>query len=196
MVKLSEVNAEARPFTASVWLCLRGDLVREHEQLERKLADLRRASDGSLGGDGAGEIARRIRDVEAELRAGETEFTFQAIGKSTWRNLLAEHPPTKEQKELGMDHNPETFAPVVMARSLIDPFPGEGDEAVAEVEALLEKLTVLQVGKLWTACMAANVDGGNAPGESSAASAVLRAFELSSITAAHAASPEASSSVA
>lgn len=194
MAKLSEINAEARPFTASVWLCLRGDLVREHEQLERELADIRRKSDGSLGGDGAAEVARRIRDLETQMREGETEFTFQAIGRSAWRNLLAEHPPTKEQKDIGADHNPETFAAAAMAASLIDPFPGQGEEAVAEVEALLEKLTTLQLGKLWTTCMSANIDGGNTPGESSAASAALRASELSSTIAGRAASPEASSS--
>jgi hypothetical protein len=196
MVKLSEVNAEARPFTASVWLCLRGDLVRELEQLERDLAAARRADEETNEPNKAPAIARRIRDIEAEMRNSETEFTFQAIGKSAWRDLLAEHPPSKEQKDLGFSHDPETFAVAAMARSLIDPYPGEGEEAEAEVQALVEKLTTLQLGKLWTTCMSANVDGGNAPGESLAASAVLRAFEPSSITAVPAASPEASSSVA
>ena len=187
---LSDVVAHAKPRTATVRLCLRGDLAQEHERLERELTETRKADDDSLAGSPqAAELAGRIQDIESEMREDETEFTFRAIGKTAWSDLIAKHPPTKDQKEMRLDHNPETFSVAAITASLVDP----ADATLEEVEALAEVLSIGQWGRLWSACCDANI-GADEPGESSAASAVLRDSKLSSTTAASAASPAASSS--
>jgi hypothetical protein len=188
--KLGDVVAQAKPRTATVRLCLRGDLAQEHERLEGELAEARRYDEQTNEPNTAPAIARRIRDIEAQMRDDEVEFVFSAIGKTRWSDLLAEHPPTKDQKaDLRLDHNPETFSVAAIAASLTEP----ADASLEDVEQLAEVLSVGQWAKLWSACIAANI-GGDTPGESSAASAVLRAFEQSSTSAVAAASLAASSS--
>lgn len=189
---LSEVTARVKPNTATVRLSLRGDLAEEHERLGRELEALRGGEEGMSPDPAATELAQRIVDLEAQMRDDEVAFTFEAVGQKAWNDLLAAHPPTKDQRSAGLDHNPETFAPAAIAASLVDPDPGE--DAVAEVEALADRLSLGQWSRLWGACLKANVSGGDAPGESSAASAILRSSKPSSTTAARTASRAASSS--
>lgn len=187
---LGEVVAHVKPRTASVRLCLRGDLAREHERLEGELAEARRRDDETNEPNQAPALARRIKDIEAQMRDDETEFVFTAIGTTAWSDLLAAHPPTKEQRAtMRVDHNPDTFPQEAIAASLVDP----ADATVDEVEALRAKLSIGQWSQLWTACLQANV-GGETPGESSSASEVLRASGPSSISAASAEFLAASSS--
>jgi hypothetical protein len=186
---LGDVVAHVKPRIATVRLYLDGDVVREHERLKDQLQQVIKSDANSNEPDEAPAIARRIKDLEDEMREGETEFVFQAIGKPKWSDLLAQHPPTKEQREQGLDHNPEKFPAVAIAASLIDP----GDADLEAVEALGASLSIGQWSTLWVTCLKANV-GGEGPGESLAASAVLRASEQSSTSAADAASLAASSS--
>ncbi len=187
--RLADVVAQAKPRTSSVRLCLRGDLVQEHERLEHELAEARRSDEDSNEPDRAPDIARRIVDIERQMREDGTEFVFRAIGKTAWSDLLAKHPPTKDQRDLKLDHNPETFSVAAVAASLTEP----ADADLDVVEELSAVLSIGQWAKLWSACVQANI-GGEMPGESSAASAVLRSFDQSSTTARHAASLAASSS--
>lgn len=54
---------------------------------------------------------------------GDIELTLQlrAVSASAYDRLLAEHPPTKEQKEEGSGYNPDTFAPAIIAAVVADP---------------------------------------------------------------------------
>ena len=195
--KLTEVVAQSKPRTETVRLCLRGDLLARHEQLEQDLARARELDEATNEPDTAPAIAREIKALEAEIREAEVPFVFESIGQSAWSDLLAEHPPTKEEREAGLDHHPDTFCIEAVARSMVDPDPGEGDAALEAVMSMFGppmRLNQTQFIQLWTGCYKANMGGGKAPGESSAASAVLRLSEQSSTTAAHAASLAAPSS--
>lgn len=187
-VTLDEILGKAQPRTATVRLCLRGDLVRQHEQLERDLTDARRYDETHNEVDTAPRIAEAIQTVEAEMADTETEFVFSAIGKRAWSDLLAKHPPTDEHRKLGLDHEPDTFPAVAIAASLVEP----ADVTLDGVERLAEVLTVGQYMRLWTGCLAANL-GDRVPGESEAASAVLRRSRPSSGTQGLAESPGRSS---
>lgn len=185
---LGDVIAHVRPRTKTVRVCLRGDLAEQHERLEDELAEARRRDEQTNEPNQAPAIARQIAALEADIKEQSVDFTFQAIGKTAWSDLLAKHPPTKAQKELRLDHNPETFSTAAIAASLVDP----GDVTLEQVEQLAEHLSLGQWRRIWEACIAANVDGDD-PGESSAASLLLRGSKPSSGTADHAASLEASS---
>lgn len=82
-------------------------------------------------------------------------FTFQAIGRRAWRELLAQHPPTAAQLELdaGLEYDPDTFPAAAIAAACVEP-EGVTADAMAELE---ERLSIGQFGRLWTACLAANV---------------------------------------
>lgn len=64
-----------------------------------------------------------------ELGGGRTqEFVFAAIGADAYDELVAAHPPTKEQEQerwrnhLGsLDFNEDTFPPAVISACLIEP---------------------------------------------------------------------------
>lgn len=60
-------------------------------------------------------------------------MTFKALPARVYDDLLAEHPPTKKQKDDGANHNIDTFAPVLISRCLVEP-----------------ELTVEQATEIWT----------------------------------------------
>jgi hypothetical protein len=60
------------------------------------------------------------------------DVMLTAISAHEYDDLMAEHPPTKAQKEEGAAYNPETFAPALIAAVLTEP-----------------KLTIEQSIELW-----------------------------------------------
>lgn len=189
---LADVVAHVRPRTKSVRICLRGDLAEEHDRLSAELVEAQRRdkeSDSLGAGAEAPAIAERLVDLEQQMRDTLVTFTFQAMGKSAWSDLLASHPPTKSQKDdLRLDHNPETFSVAAITASLVEP----SDASLEQVENLANILSLGQWSRLWQACLAANIEGDD-PGESSAASLLLRGSRPSSGSVADTASLEASS---
>lgn len=51
----------------------------------------------------------------------ELTLRVRAIGQQAYDALLAEHPPTKKQKESGDSYNIETFCPALISKSLVEP---------------------------------------------------------------------------
>jgi hypothetical protein len=187
---IEDILGQASPRREIVRLSLRGDLAALHEQLEAELQGLVGRSDSLAADPRIADVAARIEDLEAEMRASEAEFTFRGIGRKAWTDLIGQHPPTDEQRKLlgrGIDHNPETFPAAAIAASLVE--PAATPEQVARLE---EALTVGQWDRLWRAALEVNV-GADLPGESLAASAVLRRLRQSSEQPERMASPEASS---
>jgi hypothetical protein len=69
-------------------------------------------------------LSKPPRTKELILRVpGDVELVvrLQAIGAARYDELLAEHPPTKQQKTDGMTHNPDTFPPALIAECLVTP---------------------------------------------------------------------------
>ena len=66
---------------------------------------------------------------------GDVEVVMQlvAISSHTYDDLMAAHPPTKEQEKDGNAYNPDTFAPALIAAVIAEP-----------------KLTVEQATEIWT----------------------------------------------
>ena len=167
---------------------LRQDLVARHRELDEQLA-LAIARDATTNErDQAPDIARQIEALQDEIESSQVEFKFKAIGKKAWADLLAQHPPLKEHKDLRVDHNPETFPIAAMAASCVIP-DGADEDFFRRLEAVL---TDTQFAALWRVCVDANIGGVESP-KSLAAGQILRVNERYENTVARAASPEASS---
>lgn len=63
----------------------------------------------------------RTATVEVTVDGGKATMLFRALGAKAYDDLLAEHPPTKKDKEDGGVWNGETFPPALIAASSLDP---------------------------------------------------------------------------
>jgi hypothetical protein len=176
---LAEAEQPAYHRVAVAKVLLRQDLVARHEELEaawieaaqgdkrrRDEAVAARNLEGSIAEAGvefderAPAIAEQIAELEEEMARYERSFKFRSIGYQPWQDLLAKHPPTKQQKaaDARVDHNPETFPIAAMAASCVEP-----TLTVDQAQRLVALLTTSQFTHLWTKCLDANVGGLNVP---------------------------------
>jgi hypothetical protein len=170
-------------------LLLRHDLVVRHEELE---AELNAAILDDSAMNRLPEAPRIVADIEAletEIEASKVSFKFRAIGKRAWADLIAKHPPTKDQRVAhpGVDHNPETFPITAIAASCIEPVL-----TVDDVGRLERALASTQFDLLWAKCVEANV--GMSDPKSSAAGLIRRARLLSANSVTAAAEPSLAAS--
>lgn len=127
MTNLKEILAGAHLPERTVPLCLRGDLVAEFEELERKLEDTGRRPADSLAGDGSGDIIDRMEALQDQMRASTVTFRLRALPKPKWRALLAAHPPRRGDdgeplaEDVTIGVNRETFFDAIIRACLVDP---------------------------------------------------------------------------
>jgi hypothetical protein len=137
---------------------LRQDLHAEHQRLENELAAAvdRNRGDTTIGGEDTTAIVDQLRAVEAEVEDAKVEFRFKAIGRRAWLDLLAKHPPTREQLRARstLDFNPDTFPTAAIAASCVEP-----EMTVDQVERLERALNSAQFEVLWGACISCNMEG-------------------------------------
>jgi hypothetical protein len=114
--------AEAKLPERTVQICLRGDLVADHEAAERELEQAQRNPANSLAGSGAAEIAERIEALELEMREHTYDFRLRALPRHTFRALQVGHPPRDgEKQDAGFGVNAETFFPALIRATVVDP---------------------------------------------------------------------------
>lgn len=190
MTSIDDLLAEITAREKTVKILLDQRLLAEHERLEAELvAELEVDARENRDPVGPG-LAQELVEFEDKIQAARREFRFKSIGKKQWADLIAEHPPTKEQTaaNVRLDHNPETFPIVAIAASCIDPVM-----TVAQVGQLEQALNLAQFDKLWAACLEANVGGGDSP-KSWVAGPIARVNAELGITHVNGASPVPSSS--
>lgn len=157
----------------TVSLCLAGDLQAELEDLERALAAAReRPSGGTLAESAppeARQIAQQIQDLQARMREHVTVFRFRGLSSKGYSDLVAQHPPTAEDKEEASDVNWKTFAPGLVAACAVSP-----PMTVEEAGQLADALTQAQWDALVVAAYSTCKRDVDVP-FSYAASAVLQA---------------------
>jgi hypothetical protein len=210
--KVQGANVAART-TATV--STDAELVRQIEEKEVRLAELRRAvaAENSIVSPHQQEMVDLATEVEAlHARAKESDvtFVFEGIGRTRYYELLAEQPPTEQQR--GMEernglrpqpYNMDTFPPALAAECLVGLQDADGQvEPPPDLAARLRLMTEIWQNwssgvneHLWSAVLVANQGVMETP-KSVIASGILRAFGPSSTTAPPEASPEASSSAA
>jgi hypothetical protein len=149
MKNFKTMLAEAKLPERTVQVCLRGDLVAEHEQLNEELELLEKKAVDSLAGNGGAELAVRIDALEAEMRDNAYPFRLRALSKGAYRAFKADHPPRLvedgdvDKRDQTFDFNAEIGFESLLRMSLVDP---ELDED--EWNHLLETLTERQFDDL------------------------------------------------
>lgn len=73
-------------------------------------------------------LGKRLRTQKFEITTQDEfgndvvrEVTVQALAAPDYDALLAEHPPTADQKKSGDTYNTDTFAPALISRCLLSP---------------------------------------------------------------------------
>lgn len=129
-------------------VCLRADLVAEHEAAEDAL---QAALNGpqKFSGNGAAEHRDEILALEAEMKASTVRFRFRGLPKPKWRKLIAEHPPRLNPDGSLMQGdapgiNSDTFYGAMLRACTVEPvlteeqwrvLVGDTEEAAAKLEA-------------------------------------------------------------
>jgi hypothetical protein len=90
--------AEAKLPERTVEICLRGDLVAEHQEAERELERAEKNPANSLAGNGAAEVAERIQALEAEMQESVYTFRLRGLPAPQFRAFKAEHPSRLDDK--------------------------------------------------------------------------------------------------
>lgn len=184
---IGRLIATARPRTAEVRVCARGDLVDRHVALAEELKALEVEGRKSVATNpDVLRLAEEIRQVEEEQEDSTVTFVVQSVTRRVWADLLAAHPPRPQDK--GLDHNEETFPPAVVAACSKSPKMTE-EEAVE----LGDVLPVAEWSKLWLTAVGLNVMPTPHP-KLKAATELVLANGASSTTQDPAASPDPSSS--
>lgn len=157
---------------------LRQDLLDRHEALTAELTRAVESDSAAKAGEGmddagvltAPAIAQKIVDLEAEIDEAKRPFVFHKVGHRAWRDLLADHPPTKEQKAdyRGIDHNPETFPAAAIAASCASP-----KMTLEQVLQFEQVMSEAQWAVLWAKCLEANAGNSDTP-KSTLAGAIAR----------------------
>jgi hypothetical protein len=134
MKNFKAMLAGAKLAEKSVPICLRGDLVADHEAAERELEVAQKKPADSLDGTGVGAIVDRIEALEAEMREHTYDFRLRAMHPREYRALQSEHPPRRDadgnifpQDGVPLMFNRETFPPTLIRKCTIDPVLDDDD---------------------------------------------------------------------
>jgi hypothetical protein len=166
---LAEWLAEATPDRREVPVCLDRRLVSRLVQVRRRVEEIE-AEGKTLG---KSEDRKELEELEEQVRAKTRTLVFDGIGWGAWRQLLAKHPPAKDQVEtferavqLGfMPHaiqnigfNAETFVPAAIAASAAEPTitPEEAADFLAAAPAGV-------LDRVWAAVLEVNLAGADDP---------------------------------
>lgn len=154
---MSEVDSwlsETSPHTVTEHVCFDRSLVGELEEAQDQLT---RQSRGML--EPPAELVERVESLKSKVQEKTRKFVFVSIGRTSWRKLLSENPPTQEQLDefgRGLDHNPEEFPFAALAATCKEP-----GLTVDQAKKLADVLPVGVFDRLWGACLSANVMGGD-----------------------------------
>lgn len=120
----SLIKKSRRP-TATVEVCLRGDLATEYDQLERKLRDL--PASNKLGGDPEKpRLQAELDRIRQEMTEGTVPFVLRALSDADFQRLVDEHPPRREgdeinERDANSGFNRATFYPALVRVCTVDP---------------------------------------------------------------------------
>lgn len=106
------------PPSEQVPVCAKAGLLAEHARLEAEILDVR--SRGGLAGPPS-ELVAQLETVEADIEASVRVFTLTACTYQQWADLMAQHPPSKDQRSKGHISNPDTFEPAALVACATDP---------------------------------------------------------------------------
>jgi len=157
MSAIEDLLAKVKPATASVRICLRGDLLGDLDLLKDDLDQYDEWEPSGMEADPRAKLRARKAELEAEMRAASATFRFKSIGDKAWSDLLAKHPP-REGKDDNEPFDPTSFPTALLAASAVEP-----TMSVQQAGQLLEGFTLAQRNTVFAAAYSANVRGVDIP---------------------------------
>ena len=142
-------------------------IIQTDGELANKIAELRQLHTAARDADrlsNAPEKAPRIqKQIDKLIEQSEDTlevFTFKSIGRFNYDELVAEHPPSKDQKKDGSDFDPNTFPPVLVSASCVEP-----EIPIADAVKIFAspEWNGAELRKLFFAALDANTETGEIP---------------------------------
>jgi hypothetical protein len=173
----AEIDERYQPTRTRATICMDSELVLRIGRLEQQIAE---TTPSDSAADPVAQLAEEALELREQAKAAEVEFVFRSIGRLAKRDLIREHPPTKEQTaELGegmaLEFNPLTYPPALLAASCESVRNG----TVAWWTRKLDEWGDGQVARLWQACTAAQDGVNDTPKAAQAFAATRRLAESS-----------------
>ena len=133
------------------------DLLAEHNALAEKL-DRKIDADSLDQDDPIIADMERLGELAGKIAESTVTFKFRSIGFGAWSELLAQHPPSREQLEQNrhLDHNAVSFPLAAMAATCVEPEMSYDDVKRLKASGAM---TAASWNALWNACKEANVSG-------------------------------------
>ena len=158
MSAIDDVLAKIKPPTASVRVCLRGDLLGDLDLINEDLAQFAGWVPTSLSDPTPrAELLAAKAELETQMRAESATFRFQNIGDEAWSDLNAAHPP-REGRENKENFNAATFPTALISAAATDP-----TMTVDQTKTLLNGFTLTQRNQIFASAYAANVRSVDVP---------------------------------
>ncbi len=195
MTSMDEILARKKPNERSVDILLDSTLKGEISALEKELSRVSRNSRRSLSDVSPDHIQTQIDALYDQALEETVTFTFRDIGRKAYDALVAEHPPTKEQKDDykaqdgpgNLGFNPETFPPALISACCVDP-----EISLAQATLICDTWSEGDIQELFLCAIAVCKEKTSIPFGKSA-SAVMSDSDLNSTTALSGESPTPSS---
>lgn len=118
----------------SVPVCMRADLVAQHEELDRQLKKAAGEPRDSLAaGSAVSGLSEQILALEAEMADATIDFRIRAQPEAKYKALRAAHPPRKDadgkvdERDLFARFNMDTFWTALLRKSVVEPVLDEED---------------------------------------------------------------------
>lgn len=159
----AKLLANVRLPEREVPVCMRPDLVADHEAADAELLALLQRPAQKFSGDGRGELRQKILDLEAEMAASTYPFRLRGLPRPEFRALVRAHPPRKAEDgtieandRLGVNY--DSFFPALTRACLVDPVPDD-----EQWETMQSALTDKQFDMLATAAWNLNTEAVDIP---------------------------------
>lgn len=139
-------------------------LADEHQRLDAELKALGEFDPSSIGeANPRHDLAARLTEIEAEMKASEVPFKFRALGRRKYRELIDAHPGEDGQR----------FEVVGFSRALISACCVDPLMTPTDVDRLFDVLNEFAVEVLFMAAYSVNEGPARVP-FSAAASELMR----------------------
>lgn len=122
-------------------------------------------------------LTDQVLAAEQAITDAEVEFTFEGIGNARWLDLVAQHPPTDEDRAEGSPFHGREFPAAAVAATCETP-----ELSFEDALWLVDELDQATWTQIWQACLLANLGDTTRP-KSLTASVAARLRDASSTTA-------------
>lgn len=146
-VSIDDLIGEFKAPVRSVTICVNGELQAEHDQLNDQLTQLRDPSRGKMSDGTPGlELARRIREIEDEMRRFDRTFKFKGLSRHVLTAIQKRFP----SEEANMAWDVTAGGPALLAAAAVEPTMTE-EQAKRLLDVISEGQADKLVGAAWIA---------------------------------------------